>query len=91
MKCAKYREFSTTPIPSVVIAFVRTHPNLVLLRYKGRKCRAITGDCRLAASIYFIRGISAPGNCTPRELKVAEHSFAGSQRYKTRETARVLN
>ena len=49
------------------------------------------GDCRLAASINFIRGISAPGNWTPRELKVAEHSFAGSQRYKTRVTARVLN
>ena len=37
------------------IAFVGTHPNLVLLWYKGRNFRAITGDCRLAASINFIR------------------------------------
>ena len=37
------------------IAFVRTHPNLVLLWYKGRNFRAITDDCRLAASINFIR------------------------------------
>ena len=34
---------------SSIIAFVRTHPNL----------RAITGDCKLAAPINFIRGISA--------------------------------
>ena len=41
-----------------VITFVRTHPNLVLLWYKGRNFRPITGDCRLAASNNFIRGIS---------------------------------
>ena len=40
-----------------MIAFVRTHPNLVFR--KGRNFRAITGDCRLATPINFIRGISA--------------------------------
>ena len=41
------------------IAFVRTHPNLVLLWHKGRYFRAITGDCRLADPTDFIRGITA--------------------------------
>ena len=42
-----------------ILAFVRTHSNLVFLWQKGRNIRAITGDCKLAAPIYFIRGISA--------------------------------
>ena len=42
-----------------IIAFVRAHPNLVFLWHKGRNFRAIAGDCKLAASINFIRGISA--------------------------------
>ena len=43
----------------MIIAFVRTHPNLVFLWHKGRNFRAITGDCQLATNINFIRGISA--------------------------------
>ena len=42
-----------------VIALVRTHPNLVFLWHKGRNIRAITGNCKLAAPINFIRGTSA--------------------------------
>ena len=44
---------------SQLVAFVRTHPNLVFLWHKGRNFRAITGDYRLAAPNDFIRGISA--------------------------------
>ena len=44
---------------SLLIAFVRTHPNLVFLWHKGRNFGAITDDCRLATPINFIRGISA--------------------------------
>ena len=47
------------------IAFVRTHPNLVFLWYKGRNFRTITGECRIAAPINFIWGISAARNWTP--------------------------
>ena len=42
-----------------VVCFVRTHRNLVFLWHKGRKFRAITGNCQLAVPINFIRGISA--------------------------------
>jgi len=42
-----------------LITFVRTHPNLVFLWHKGRNFRAITGDCKLAAPINFIRAILA--------------------------------
>ena len=43
-----------------MIAFVRTHPNLVSLWHQGRLFRAIgTGDRKLAAPINVIRGISA--------------------------------
>ena len=45
--------------PNKFIAFVRTHHNLVFLWHKGSEIRAITGDCRLAAPINFIRGILA--------------------------------
>ena len=34
-------------------------PILVFLRYKARNFWGITGDCRLAAPIDFIKGISA--------------------------------
>ena len=34
-----------------LIAFVRTHPNLVFLWHKGRNFRAITGDCRLTTLV----------------------------------------
>ena len=44
---------------SNIIVFVTTHPNLVFLWHKGRNFQAIAGDCKLAASIYFIRGVSA--------------------------------
>ena len=43
----------------MIIAFVRTHPNLVFLWHKGRNFRAITDDCKLVALIDFIRGTSA--------------------------------
>ena len=36
-----------------------------VLCYWGRNVRAIKGDCKLAAPINFIRGISATGNWTP--------------------------
>ena len=36
-----------------LVAFVRTHPNLVFLWHKGYH-----GNCRLAAPINFIKGIS---------------------------------
>ena len=49
----------------LLIAFVRTPPNLVFLWYKDRNFTAITGDYRLAAPNNFIRGITAAGNCTP--------------------------
>ena len=45
--------------PNKFIAFVRTHHNLVFLWHKGSEFRAITGDCRLAAPINFIRGTLA--------------------------------
>ena len=45
--------FNKFPLP---IAFVRTHPNLVVLWHKGRNFEAITGDCRLATPINFIKG-----------------------------------
>ena len=48
-----------------LITFFKTHPNLVFLWYKGRFFRAITGDCKLAASTNFISGISASGNWNP--------------------------
>ena len=41
------------------VAFVRKHSNLVFLWHKGRNFRAVTGNCKLAASTNFIRGISA--------------------------------
>ena len=44
-------------IPDLV-AFVRTHPNLVFLWHYGRHFRAITGECRLTALNNFIRGTS---------------------------------
>ena len=50
-----------------ILAFVRTHSNLVFLCQKGRNIRAITGDCKLAAPIDFIRGISA-GKLDPFRL-----------------------
>ena len=51
-----------------IFAFVRTYPNLVFLWHKGRNFRAIiTGDCKLAAHIDFIRGISA-GKLDPFRL-----------------------
>ena len=50
-----------------LIAFVRTHHDLVFLGYKGRNFPAVTGDCRLAAPINFIRVISAAGKWTPLE------------------------
>ena len=34
-----------------LIAFFRTHPNLVFLWHKGRNFRAITGDCRLTTLV----------------------------------------
>ena len=43
----------------LIVAFVRTHPNKVFRWHKGRNFQAITGDCKLAAPINFIRGISA--------------------------------
>ena len=42
-----------------LIAFVRTHPNLVFLWHKASNFRAIPCDCRLAAPSNFTRGISA--------------------------------
>ena len=42
-----------------IIVSIRAHPNLVFPWHKGKHFRAITGDCKLAASINFIRGISA--------------------------------
>ena len=50
-----------------LIVFFRTHPNLLFLCYKGKTFQAITGNCRLATPINFIRGISAVGNWTPLE------------------------
>ena len=43
---------------------VRTHPNLVFLWHLGNNFLAITGDCKLAAPINFIRA-PRPGNLTP--------------------------
>ena len=42
-----------------VIAFIKMHPNLVCMWHQGRTVLAITGDCKLAASIKSIRGTSA--------------------------------
>ena len=50
-----------------LIVFFRTRPNRLFLCYKGKTFQAITGNCRLATPIYFIRGISAVGNWTPLE------------------------
>ena len=50
------------------IVFIRTHPNLVFMWYKGRNFSAITGDYQLAAPVNFIRGILALGNWTPLDL-----------------------
>ena len=50
------------------IVFIRMHPNVVFLWYKGRNLSAITGDYRLAAPVNFIRGILASGNWTPLDL-----------------------
>ena len=42
----------------VIVFVIRMHPNLVFLWQKGRNLQAmsITGDCRLATPINFIRG-----------------------------------
>ena len=50
---------SRTISPSVFVTFVKTHPNLVFLWHKGRNFRAITGHCKLATPINFIRGMPA--------------------------------
>ena len=42
-----------------VIAFIKMRPNLVCMWHQGRTVLAITGDCKLAASIKSIRGTSA--------------------------------
>ena len=47
-----------------LMAFVRTHPNLAFLWYKGRNFWAFMGDCR-STPIDFIRGIWDVGNWTP--------------------------
>ena len=43
----------------IIIVFVKKHPNLSDLWYKGTNFRGIAGDCRSAATTDFIRGISA--------------------------------
>ena len=52
---SKLRIHRDSLILGEVFAFVRTHPNLVLLCHKGRNFRVITGDCRLAAPINFFQ------------------------------------
>ena len=42
-----------------IIAFVRTHPNMVFLYHKGRNFSATTDKCKLAAPINSIRCITA--------------------------------
>ena len=51
-----------------LIVFIRMHPNLVFLWYKGRNFGAITGDYQLAAPVNFMRGILVSGNWTPLDL-----------------------
>ena len=60
-KVVDFVEAFNTVFPFFVtlIAFVRTHPNLVFLWHKASNFRAIPCDCRLAALSNFTRGISA--------------------------------
>ena len=70
----------------MLIAFVRTHPNLVFLWHQGRHFRAIgTGDRKLAAPINVIRGISA------RKLASQAAVFRGARISSLCESFRVAS